>query len=107
LCEKCCFDTGVCCTEFGKGLYFKAVHEGQNTIINFISHLREEEPASSSLNMVLSVFRHLKSINLPYGLVGMDGRISYVCDSIAHSEFICTLTQGPFFYELLKKLVVC
>ena len=61
-------------------------------IINFISHLREEESASFSLNMVLVVNRHLKSINLPYGVVGMDGCITYVCDSIDHStrKFICT-----------------
>jgi len=109
LCEKCHFDTGVCCTEFSKGLCFKVVHEGQNMIINFISHLREEESASFSLNMVLVVNRHLKSINLPYGVVGMDGCITYVCDSIAHStrKFICTWTQGPFFYEPLKGLAAC
>jgi hypothetical protein len=59
-------------------------------IINFISHIREEKPASFSLNMVLGVFRHLKSINLPYGVMDMDGRITYVYDSIAYSKFICT-----------------
>jgi len=76
--EKCCFETGEFCTEFGTGLYFKVVHKGQNMILNFISHLGEEAPTSFSLNIVLRVFIYLKSNNLPYGVVGMDGRITYV-----------------------------
>lgn len=59
-------------------------------MIKFMSHLREEEPASFSLNIALGAFKHLKSINLPYGVVGMDGRITYVYDSIARSKFKCT-----------------
>jgi len=35
---------------------------------------------------------------LLYGIEWMDGHITYVCNSIAHSQFICTETQNPFFY---------
>jgi len=87
---KCCFDAGVCCTEFGKGLYFKVVHGGRNKILNYISHLREEAPTSFSLNTVLAVFIHLKSNNLPYGVVGIDGHITYLYDWITNSKFIST-----------------
>lgn len=57
--------------------------------------------------MVLGLFRQLKSINLLYGVVGMDGRITYVYDLIAHSKFICTKTQDPLLYEPLKKTAAC
>jgi len=59
-------------------------------IINFISHQREEAPTSFSPNILLGVFIHLKSNNLPYGVVGMDGRITYVNEWIAYYKYICT-----------------
>ena len=37
----------------------------------------------------------------------MDGRITYVRDSIAHSNFIYTETQNQFFYEPLNTVVGC
>jgi len=92
-------------TEFGKLFHFKVVHEGQSVILNFKLHLREEKTGSFSLNRVLDVFRNLDSVSLRYGMLCMDGHITYVRDSILHSQFICTETQNPFFYYALKKLV--
>lgn len=85
-------------TEFGKLFHFEVVHEGRGTILNFILHLREEKPGSFSLNRILDVFMNLGSINLLYGIVCIDGHITYVRDSIAHSQFICTETPNLFFY---------
>ena len=47
-------------------------------MINLISHLMEEKSGRFSLNMVLDIFRNLHNINLPYGIVCMDRRITYV-----------------------------
>jgi hypothetical protein len=83
-------------TEFGKSIYFKVVHEGQSVVLNSIFLLRKEKPGRFPLNMVLDIFRHLDPINLRNGIEYMDGRITYVRDSIAHSKFICNGTQNQF-----------
>jgi hypothetical protein len=57
--------------------------------------------------VVKNVFWKLEPINLPCGIVCMNGRITYVYDSIVNSKFICTEIQNPFLCETLKKLVDC
>ena len=83
--------------EFCEG-FFIVLQEGQIVIINLISHITEEMPARFSLNIVVDVFRYSDPINLPYGTVCMDRRITYACGSIAQSKFIYTETDDAFFF---------
>jgi len=63
-------------TAFGEGFYCRVLQEGQCVMINFMSHLIEEKSARFSLNMVQYVFRNLDKINVPYGILCIDRRIT-------------------------------
>ena len=54
--------------------------------------------------MVVNIFRDLGPINLPYGVVCMDRRITYTYGSSAHSEFIYTETHVTLFFTLCRIL---
>ena len=62
---------------FGEGLYCRVLQEGQIVTINLISYITEEITARFSINNLLDVFRKLEAINVPYGIVCMDRRITY------------------------------
>jgi len=46
-------------------------------------------------------------VNMPYGLVNINGHVSYVFDSISNSKFVCAEAQTDTFYDPLKKMVKC
>ena len=55
-----------------------------------------------SLNIVVDVFRNLDPINMPYGTVCMDRRITFAYSSSIHFKFTYTETEVAFLFPTCR-----
>jgi hypothetical protein len=79
----------------------------KSVTVNFIRECAKDEPPNFSLNMLLYTFRILYRIKMPYGIVCVNGHISYVFYSICNSKFVYAESSSDIFYEPLKKMIQC
>jgi hypothetical protein len=88
----------------------KQVHliiDEQSVKMNFLSQCANDKPGNFTLNMLLYIFRNLERVRMSYGIVCINGQISYVFDSICNSKFVCAEAQSDTFFEPLKNMIQC
>jgi hypothetical protein len=53
------------------------------------------------------MFKNLDNLKMPYGVVYINGHVSYVYDSTRNSKFVCAEATSDIFCESLKKMIHC